>query len=252
MASYIFARKGYFVAEEPETELQPGNAHNPTGYWEAESVIEANVELFKAVGFLHHNTWLFEPVSDEQAAAIPLVRPMDQHRQLVQRYNAHSPWLWKDPRLCYTLGYWWPLMTPETTGVLLLKRDPEHVFRSLVKLSWWKNAPDREEFIQRLSNHMAAAKKAIAQQGIPHIALAYENFEARPEDTARQLTDFFGLKLHAPDLHFNRLLNHSSIPGRMVGRLEALAASLPAGWRRCLKKLTPTPLLNKLFPGRTK
>jgi hypothetical protein len=99
---------------------------------------------------------------------------------------------------------------------------------------------------------MAAAKKAIAQQGIPHLALAYEDFETKPEHTAQQLTEFFGLELQAADLHFNKLLNHSSIRGRIVRRLEALAASLPAGWRRCLKQLTPTPILNKLFPGRIK
>ena len=44
MVATVFAAKGYFVAESPD-ELQRPNRHNPHGYWESETLIEANVAV---------------------------------------------------------------------------------------------------------------------------------------------------------------------------------------------------------------
>ena len=138
MTAHIFVTKGYFVAKDAETELHSGDEFNPKGYWEANSLIEANVDLFKSVGYAFHNTWMFEPITDEQAARIPAVEKMPRHRELVDGYDANRPWIWKDPRLCYTLGYWWQFMNPETTAVLLLRRKVEHVFQSFLRMGWRK------------------------------------------------------------------------------------------------------------------
>ena len=70
LTASIFVKKGYFVAEDPENQLQAAGPHNPGGYWELEDVKEANVEVLKAVGFQHHNTWVAEEIRPEQAEDI--------------------------------------------------------------------------------------------------------------------------------------------------------------------------------------
>jgi hypothetical protein len=250
MASYIFASHRYFVAEEPAKDLRQGDEYNPSGYWEAARLIDANVELFKTVDYPHHNTWLFDPITQEQAARLGALPGRQEHRKLVECYDSKAPWLWKDPRLCYTLGYWWPLLNPETTAVLLLTRNPEHVFKSFVRVGWRKNEADRPEVDTLLAAHMAAAHHAIRRYKIPHIVLAYEEFETQPEQTARKISGFFGLDIGVQDLSFNELLNHSSAKGGLVARLETVAASLPARWRTLMKQLVPAGTLAKIFPGR--
>jgi hypothetical protein len=252
MTSYVFASQGYFAATDPESELRGGDENNPTGYWEAAGLIEANVDVFKAVGYPNHNTWLFDAITADQAERIAAVTPIDNHKDLVERYNANSPWIWKDPRLCYTLAYWWPLLNHKTTAVLLLTRNAEHVFKSFLRMGWRKSATDHDEVVARLAAHISAAEHAIRELHIPHIEVAYEDFESKPEETARKISDFFGLTLASQDLKFNGLLNHSSRKGGMVARMERLAAALPASWRSFMKKLTPGSLMNKFFPGRRK
>src|SRR5262249_15821969 len=117
----IFANKCYFVAGEPDSRDEDEPA-SPT-HAEASSLLAANVQLLSGAGYVHENPWMLEPITETQAAAIPGLPKNDQHRAILDRLNAKQPWIWKDPRLCYTLGYWWPMMNPETTGVLFQTRN---------------------------------------------------------------------------------------------------------------------------------
>lgn len=251
MAANIFAIKGYFVAKEAE-ELRPGDEFNPAGYWEANSLIEANVEVFQAAGYTQHNTWMFEPISEQQAARIADIERLPKHRELVESYNANAPWVWKDPRLCYTLGYWWPLLDPATTAVVLLTRNADHIFQSFLRVGWRKDAAERDEVAQRVRAHIAAADHAITRFAIPHLKIDYDEFAKHPDETARWLTELCGTEIHAADLAFDGKLNHSSLKGGMIARLERCALWLPASWRSFIKKRMPKSVLNTLFPGRAK
>ena len=67
LAASILARKGYFVAASRSDELQKPNKYNPSGFWEARSLIENNIEVLTAVGFKPDNTWFHEAITPEQA-----------------------------------------------------------------------------------------------------------------------------------------------------------------------------------------
>ena len=41
LTASIFAKKGYFVADDPDKQLQAGNRHNPGGFWELDDLVEA-------------------------------------------------------------------------------------------------------------------------------------------------------------------------------------------------------------------
>ena len=239
MTSHIFAKSGYFATDDPDHELPLGDAHNPLGYWEARPLIEANVQVFKAVGYQHHNTWLFDPISDEQAARIPAVPVFAAHRELVARYDAKAPWIWKDPRLCFTLGYWWPLMNPQTTAVLLVRRNVDQIFNSFLRMGWVKSESDRVRIAYLTAAHIAAAESVIARLSIPHLVIKYEDFDAQPAHMAWRIGDFFGLGLSAGDLGYRTILNHSSIVGKLTMQaargLRFLPAGLKASLRRCMR-----------------
>ena len=236
MTSHIFAKNGYFATDDPDRELRSGDAHNPLGYWEAQPLIEANVQVFKAVGYQHHNTWLFDPISDEQAARIPAIAVVAGHRELVARYEAKTPWIWKDPRLCFTLGYWWPLMNPQTTAVLLVRRNVEQIFNSFQRMGWVKSDSDRVRIAYLTAAHIAAAESAIARLSIPHLVIKYEDFDAQPARMAQRIGDFFGLGVSASDLGYRPLLNHSSIVGRLTTQAAKGLRLLPPGLKAPLKR----------------
>lgn len=247
----IFGRKGYYAAEDPDAELRTGDQHNPGGYWEAETLTRLNAGVFAAAGYAEDTSWLGAPMPPEAAARIGTLVAPDEHRALVASYEAHAPWLWKDPRLCYTLGYWWPLLPRERTRVLLTRRDPEAIWLSFVRLHWREATPSaKADVMARIEDHLGAAETAIARLGIPHLEVRYEDFAADPAGMAARLGDFLDLDLRAEDLSFSTKLDHSRLRGRIATLLEHGYERLPPGLRRTAKRLAPRALFRALYPER--
>lgn len=250
MLAAVFARKGFFVAEDVEEELREPDRANPDGYWEARSLVDRNVEVLAAAGFPHHNTWLFDAIPPVQASRLADLDPLPEHRHFAESYQQHAPWIWKDPRLCYTLRYWWPLLDHAGTRVLLIKRSHEAIFRSFVRLGWRDETEEaRADVIRRIDDHLSAAEQALSSLQIPHLVLSYEAFSKDGPRIARQLGELLEADFTPSDLGFEKRYDHSSVPGRALFMLERLAMSLPSPVRRAVRTCAPSSWLGRVFPG---
>lgn len=249
LTASIFAKKGYFVAED-EKELKEGNEFNPTGFFEAETVINKNREIYKAIGYEHDNTWMFDPITAEQVASLNRLGALPGHQETVEFYNQNGPWLWKDPRLCYTLRYWWPLMD-ENTAVLLVRRDPAAIYNSFLRTKWSKaTKQDREYTYGLIAQHMQAAEDTIRDLNIPFAEINYEDFQSAPHKICGVIQANFGVDLSLQDLNYKSEYNHNSLRGKLSTRLDLLLNKMPKSWIGTIKKLTPRSLLRAFFPER--
>jgi len=253
MVTNIFAQSGFFAAEDEANDLRAADEFNPSGYWEAEDLIHANNEIFNAVGYAPHNTWLKEPISKMQAKNISQLTPSEDHIQLVKKYNNAQPWVWKDPRLCYTIGYWWPLLDHSNTRVIFLKRDPKQIYSSFLRLNWRDNGSEaHEDVMKRIEDHLSNAAESIAQLSIPHIEVNYSDFGERAKQTSNKVGEFFEIDLSSNDLGFDNKLNTSGFRGSVMKTVVRIGDILPDPIRNILKKLTPEFLLRIIFPHRYK
>lgn len=249
LTTAIFARKGYYVGPIEEDGVRTGDEHNPFGYFEADDVIAQNVGLFRKVGYPEHNTWLERPISDEEISAIARLPPSAEDRQFLASYASREPWVWKDPRLTLTLGYWWKLMDPETTGVVFAARDEGDIFNSFLRMGWYQNdGPSRSEALRRIRQHLKAAREAIAGLQIPHITIDYWEYLEKPEDVAQRLGKFCRLRLSAEDLNVRRDLAHTSAKGRLSAWLRRQVDGGVLQALRHLKPLVPRAVLHWAFP----
>ena len=251
MTTNIFAKQGYFIAENPKKQLRAGDEYNPSGYWEAQPLIDSNVEILETVGFNYDNTWLFEEIKKETAQAIKSTPPLQRHINLIDEYNSKKPWVWKDPRLCYTLSYWWPLLDSKTTAVLFLIRKPDEIYQSFLRLKWISfSMKDKIKTYQLIKNHIENARETINNLNIPHIEIDYSDYEKKPQETVNLFNDFFNLNLRIDDLYYDKKLNHKGISGRFKIILEKFISVIPNNFKQHLKKLIPSSILNKIFPHR--
>ncbi len=245
----VFGHRGYFVGAMEEEHMREGDDGNPFGYFEADELIVRNVAVLRRAGFLHHNTWLFEMISETSIAAVGTLEPEPRDREFVQWYQTRSPWMWKDPRLCFTLRYWWRLMDPQTTGVILVRRPFPHIYNSFRRRGWCAEGPDaRVRLEQRIGRHVRAVEEVIDSLRIPHLDVDYEDFLKRPERVAEMLSGFCGSTFTVEDLNVRPELNHTTLHGRLSSRLRA---SLNHGWLRhvkFLRPLVPRRALTLVFP----
>jgi len=249
LSAAIFSRKGYYVAAEEQIELRAPDEHNPFGYWEAKTLTRHNATILRNAGFAFDNTWLFPPIGADQVANIATLAPLQEHRDYVALFNKHAPWVWKDPRLCYTLGYWWPMMDPLRTSVMFLRRNPEEIYQSFLRLNWCgPSAKEKKDIFRRIHNHFDTAKRTIERQRIPHIEIGYEEYAKAPRQTAERIGDFFGVMLSEADLNIRSELNHSSLRGRIASHISKVANHLSIDSRRRIKAIIPKRIVDALFP----
>lgn len=247
----IFGRKGYYVAPEAAGEKMPTDDANPTGYWEAVGLIERNVELYRAVGFGGHNSWGPERIDEAAIEQLAHLQPLPGHREFITSYDAHRPWVWKDPRLCLTLSYWWPLLSADDTRVLFLDRDPDEIHRSFMRVQFVpREQESRERVFGLIEQHTRSAKKILEQLSIPHLVVQHRRYFEDADALARELGDFLELDLSAQDLHVKRELNHSTASGRARGLVAQVYRNLPGPVRKGIKRLTPDSLRQALAPER--
>ena len=251
MVTNIFAQSGFFAAEDESNDLRAGDEFNPSGYWEAEDLINANDEIFTAVGYAPHNTWLEEPISFIQAEEILQLTPTEEHIQLVKKYNSRQPWVWKDPRLCYTIGYWWPLLDHRNTQIIFLKREPKQIYSSFLRLNWRDSGQEGlDDVMKRIDDHLSNAEASIARYSIPHIVVNYSDFGDYAEQTSIKIGDFFEIDLDSKDLGFDNKLNTSGFRGAVMKTVVKFGDLLPYSARNLLKKMAPKFLLKIIFPHR--
>jgi hypothetical protein len=247
----IFARQGYYLGHSSERHIREGDSHNPFGYFEADDIINRNVAVLRRAGYDHHNTWLFDPIPAAAVERIQILDPAPEDRQLVEDYDERSPWLWKDPRLCFTLPYWWRLVDGKNTRVIIVRRDPLHVYRSFRRMEWCPSGEQaRRALVERVEQHIGTAMAAVEDHAIPHITIAYADFKHAPDAVARRISAVLDLEISVEDLNVQPDLDHSTPRGRIATAIRLQTLRLPRHVRKRLEMQLPERILAALFRER--
>ena len=123
----------HLLGAEPPRHMIPAAADNPSGFFEAFSVLGVNDWILKAGG----SSW-FDSLGFDQDALSPRSRAIGLalvNFALIGEFEDAPLLLLKDPRLCLVLDYWLPVLqsTQITPAALLVLRDPNEVIASLMQ-----------------------------------------------------------------------------------------------------------------------
>ena len=249
LTTSIFAKKGYYVDEKEA--VIGANHMNPTGFWESTSLLELNESILRSAGFPHDNTWIYGAISNEQVRQVDQFQPGNEYQNFIDQAEDNSPWVWKDPRFCYTLGSWWPLLNQSNTVILIIRRNPEAIFNSFVRVGWRKNnKADREATLERIDAHLSNAERIIKQCQIPTVSFDYEDYKLRPEMIVAKINNACDLNLTINDLGYNDQFNHNNLSGKIGTSIDRIIGKLPKKYVSRIKQLVPKKLLSKLYPER--
>lgn len=249
LTAAVFAKKGYYVGAIESAAMRDGDDNNPYGYFEADELIARNVGILERGGFSFHNTWRHEPITADVIERLAVMPPSNEERAFVQACGAHRPWMWKDPRLCFTLPVWARAIDPRTTVIVVVRRATEDIYRSFQRMGWCEDgAMARRRTVERIELHARHAEDSAKAAGMPHVCVDYADYLAKALEVAERLGELCGLRLVAEDLNVQPALSHSSARGRFSARLRR---SLDRGALRSLKAfrpMVPRKLLSALFP----
>lgn len=167
--------------------VMPPSGANPKGYFENEDFCDINREiLLRTDDIDRFNFFKMQELNFEA-------------HDLMNRWAEAGIPVIKDPRLCLTLGWWWPLF-PKPAKVIRVKRNPISVAISLAKRAglpkdpdgpgWWLTFIAHLELIHR---HETRALKTLQKLGISYLDVEYEHLLENPQDAVNRIANHTGL-----------------------------------------------------------
>jgi GT2 family glycosyltransferase/glycosyltransferase involved in cell wall biosynthesis len=109
----------------PDSDLMPGQADNPDGFWENLRFVALNDEVLNELG----GAWDLPPTADENFKHARLNPLRTKAQLLVEGFDSARVWGWKDPRNSLTLPFWEDLL-PKLKTVIIV-RNPLEVAYSM-------------------------------------------------------------------------------------------------------------------------
>lgn len=122
---------------------------------------------------------------------------LSDFRAFMALCEKHRPWLWKDPRLTWTIRVWADLIDLSRTRFVVLTREPMQAWitsnlRRHVQ-SWAFTRAYKDGITQ--SNI-----RFLQERGLPYLSLSFEDLLLRPEATLQLLNGYLGISLQLADL----------------------------------------------------
>ena len=122
----IIGRKGYWL----------GNETKKLAFdtYENSNLVDLNVEILKASGFDRYDcNDIPSPDIDKIESAADTV-DIEPFMHFIKECEAHEPWLWKDPRLSFTIHFWAKIMefSSDNFRFVFIDRDPLQSYSALI------------------------------------------------------------------------------------------------------------------------
>jgi hypothetical protein len=145
---------------------------------------------------------------------------MTPYRDFVDRCSARQPWVWKDPRLTWTMRVWAPLLDLTRVRFLIVTREP---------LQAWASANLRRHvqsyrFTAAYNGGITRSNLHFVEStGAKHLTLSFEDLLLRPEWTLDRMNELLDAQLSAADL---RAVCHLPLGKRSRGAMDIATAAL--------------------------
>ena len=182
------------------------------GYWlGGETMVKPDYDTFENTELVALNNRLLHELaptlnhehqfSDEgvlQIATRSAGLDLSPYRKFIADCNWRQPWLWKDPRLTWTVRAWEPALDMDQTAFLVLTRDPTQA---------WISANLRRHvqsygFTRSYNGGITQSNlRFLQERGLNYLELSFEDLLLKPEDTLAKLNGFFNLGLSLAQLN---------------------------------------------------
>jgi hypothetical protein len=213
----FLSRAGYWVGDQT---IKKNNESGDYDTYENSRLVQLNCDIINSMFFKYNNDveyhfrahLLFEK-------AIEKIDDKNAYMDFIDYCNSKGNWIWKDPRLWITIGFWHQLLDKTKIKIIIVYRDPLSLWisllnkRQIVSFSHLKNleAISREE----LSKYL----KAI---GMSYYLMSYDELVKYPEKVIPCVNKYLDTTLSVNDLK----IVYKGVVGNKTWNINKLVKSI--------------------------
>jgi len=118
----------------------------------------------------------------------------------VEKCRHHQPWIWKDPRLCYTIHFWERFTDFENTRFLFIGRRPDQCYAGLVLKR--KIPMSFSSMCEMNANYEKSCNAFLDRHGFACLRLTFEDLLLSPGPTIEQMNLHLGTRIPSDHLEY--------------------------------------------------
>lgn len=183
----LIARQGCWLGDEPSS------MHRDYRTFENPELVRLNGEILRESGYQWENIADIPPPSVERIRELVNTMDLTPYKAFLNECDDHQPWLWKNPRLCYTIHFWGQLADLSSCRFIILRREPLQAWTGTILKTMYMLPYGALRTIER--NAFDSIRLFIEQYAPSVLEVLFEDLIVRPDSTIRQLNDFLGASL---------------------------------------------------------
>lgn len=184
----LIARAGYWTGDR---------THKKKEYdtYENEELIDLNRSIFEQAHY--HGNYLMD-FSPEVLARISSLGGDGQYfAQFLEKCDQHRPWVWKDPRLWLTMGFWKNFLNLNDCKFIVLTRGFRQLWVSTILKGQIASYGDSKRFEQRVQRSIVGF---LESNKVSYLSLKYEDLIVHPAESLAALNEYLETDLSLDDL----------------------------------------------------
>lgn len=186
----ILGTKGYWLGERTKQ----------IGFdtYENAELVDLNIELLRLSGFNRRDCNDIPPPSIGKMKVLADSRNIERFRLFVEKCNTRGPWLWKDPRLSYTIHFWKSLLDLNAIDFIFIEREPRQSYAGLllkrqVPMSYAQHNLMNQQYKQ-------SCKQFFAENSLQFLHITFEKLLAQPDRCLEEIGSHLNFNLTINDL----------------------------------------------------
>ena len=186
----VIATQGYWLGED--TKKLSFDTHENAG------LVDLNIKILEMMGF---KGVLKTDMSRDFFAKMKRIAgsiDSDPFRRFINECDAHSPWIWKDPRLSFTIHLWDQLMDMKKCKFILITRDLVQDFAGSVLKR--KSALSLRERKTLSEKYKTSWNLFFENRGLDCFKCTFEDMLLDPEAFLERLNPFLDTTLTVADV----------------------------------------------------
>ncbi len=187
----LVGKAGYWYGDETFQKIDYNTHENI-------ELVELNNRLLKELNYEgnREHEIITPEVLDELASRADNI-DLTPYKEFVERCQNNKPWIWKDPRLTWTIRIWARFLPLEDTAFIILTRDEKQAWitsnlrRHIQSPSFTKN------YNSAITNSL---KSFLSNNDQKFVEFEFEDLQLTPEKTIDRLNEFLNINLTMEDL----------------------------------------------------
>lgn len=165
--------------------------------WENTDLVKLNNLILENANVSPNWTMVFDcKTIDKVKHSAASLNPTD-FRNFIAQCQAHSPWIWKDPRLTLTIRYWMQFIDTNNTCFILLKRDPIQAWISTTLRRQIQTLSYSKKYNEGIHNSLIEFAEA---HNVAYLDITYEDLITQPESSINKINELAGTQITLNDI----------------------------------------------------